>query len=141
MLNLGPISLNFVTTLVVLAGLLVLAWSLQAFQNADSASEAGREVGDKVQRSVGGTIGFVSALIVGVVVGLYDAGMEFADVLGAIGDIVVSSPQSAMGVATAAVGSLGISGTIHITTWTYVGVAIVLLGTGIALANRKGAQS
>lgn len=134
--NLGPISLNFTTVLLGLGALALVVWSVQEYREAESAREAGKGVGERVAHTTGGVVGFLSALLVGVVAGLHEAGMELAEFGTVVGDVVATSPQAVMGAITALLGALGISGTLDIAAHTYIGLAIVLLGVGVIIADR-----
>ena len=131
------VSLNFMTIVLGVIGVLLLVWAVQAYQDAENARDAGTQFGYKVSRKTGGAVGFVSALLVGLIAGIYDAGMEMSNVLVQLSDLLVQSPQSFMGAGTALIGWLGLSGEIEIGANTYLGLAIFLLGAGFIIASRK----
>ncbi|QCJ47249.1 hypothetical protein [Haloprofundus sp. MHR1] len=84
-------------------------------------------------------MGFLSAVTVGLIAGIYEAGMQLGDLGELLGDIVASSPELVAGVVTGIFGALGISGVVDIGTHTYVGLTFVVLGAGWIIASRKGA--
>jgi len=138
------VSLVFVADywIAILLGVAVLMfgiWTFQARREAETAKDTGRLVGEKARRTTGGLAGFLSALTIGVVGGLYEAGVALGDVGELLGEIVANSPELVAGIVTGGLGLLGFTGTI--TPIEYVGLALVVLGGGAIVAARQGASS
>ncbi|MFW5905306.1 MAG: hypothetical protein ACOCUO_00485 [archaeon] len=136
-----PFAVNIFTILLVLIALALLMWSVQAYRESESPAEAGQMLGNKAARTTGGIVGFISALTVGLLVGIQDAGMELSQVGTMLGDLVANSPELVMGIVTAVLGALGISGQINIGLHTYVGLAFILLGAGAVIKSRQSGAS
>lgn len=135
-----PFAVNIFTVLFALIAIALAVWSWQAYREAETAGEAGQMIGGKAARTTGGIAGFVSALVVGLLAGLYDAGVELSQLGDAIADVVSASPELVSGIVTAIVGAVGISGAVDIGLNTYVGIAIILLGAGAVIKSQQEAR-
>ncbi|KAB1193622.1 hypothetical protein GJR96_09280 [Haloferax sp. MBLA0076] len=127
--------------LLVLAGLaivvlLIFAWA--EYEEDKTASEVGAGVGDRSKRAIGGGVGFLSAVTVGVLGGLYEAGMSLGDLGAMLGDIFVNAPELISGIVVAIAGAAGISGAVQLSTIQFVGIAFVAIGIGGIVGLRRG---
>ena len=126
---------NGVLVLGVIAVVFLGVWSYQARQEAETAKDAGKIVGDKARSATGGLIGLLTAVVVGVAGWMIDAGLALGDVGVLLGDLVAHSPQLIAGAVTAALGYVGIRG--YISPIQYLGLAFVILGGGAIIAARQ----
>ncbi|AFK18636.1 hypothetical protein E6P09_07620 [Haloferax mediterranei ATCC 33500] len=129
---------NWMVVLVGIAALVLVIFAWLEYEEDKTASEVGAGVGDRSKRAIGGGVGFLSALTVGVMGGLYEAGMSLGELGAELGDIFVNAPELISGIVVAGVGTIGLSGAIQISTIQFVGIAIVALGIGGIVGLRRG---
>jgi hypothetical protein len=133
----SPIEFILSNWMMVLIGAVVLflvAAIILEYDSQKTASDVGRDVGDRSKRAIGGAAGATAGLTVGVLGGLYEAGMSFADVFDLLGDWFLASPEGFVGLFIAFLGTF-LSGP------RFLGLALILLAIGILAARRRRRSS
>ncbi|RDZ65330.1 hypothetical protein C5B90_02895 [Haloferax sp. Atlit-12N] len=129
---------NWLAVLGGFAALVLIGFAWAEYEDEKTASEVGAGVGARSKRAIGGGVGFLSALTVGVLGGLYEAGMSLGDLGAALGDLFVNAPELISGIIVGVVGTAGLSGVVPLSTIQFVGIAIVALGIGGIVGLRRG---
>jgi hypothetical protein len=131
-----PTGTQWALIIGVLIALALLVMTLYELRERDDPAEAGRAVGERSRRAIGGAAGFTAMLSTGILGGLYEAGMSFGDFIELAGDIIVASPQFVGSLVVFAFSIVRMEGLINVTLGWYIGLSLIVIIGGAAIAMR-----
>lgn len=126
-------------TRLVVTGILavvVLAWAADAAQEADNRREALSGFAGNAKRSTGGWLNLAIVTFLALVGAAAEALWSLTDLVGHTAGLLPQIPVVSASLATVGLGALGISGTIEITVWQFVGVSLLVLLVAVAWRRR-----
>ena len=121
----------------ILAAMILVAlayWAYDEREEADRAADTTRKVGSRASRAVGGLVGVLVAAVLAIGNTIMQTGMELSELAVPLFEFVGANPEASGGLMVTVLGWLGIRGTIGISGPQFVGVALLIVGTAIAIA-------
>lgn len=112
----------------------VAYWAWDEMEEADRAADTTRKVGSRASAAIGGFVGVVVAAILAIGNVIMQTGMELSELAMPLFDFVGANPEASGGLVVTVLGWLGIRGTIGISGIQFVGVALLIVGTAVAIA-------
>ena len=137
-LILDVLASNWMMVLGIVAVLVLALFAWAEYEEDKDAAQLGADVGNRSRRAIGGAAGLTSGLVAGLLGGMYEAGMNFADLGAAVGDIFVQAPETIGGLLVAILGWANMTGIVRLSPLWFVGVALLIIGVGGIVGMRRG---
>jgi choline-glycine betaine transporter len=121
----------------ILAAIVVLVLTYFVYDERDPeerAAETTKKVGSRTSNAVGGLVGVVVAIFIGLGTTLMQTAMELGDLAMPLMEFVGGNPEVSSGLVVTVLGWLSMSGLAPIGATTFVGVALIIVGAGVAIA-------
>lgn len=103
-------------------------------ESGQSYRETGTNVKDKTSNATGGILGFGLVIVMGLIGAAQAAGMT---VVGFVLDLFGASPEVFGGIVVALLGALGLEGTLQLSGLQYLGLALIIIGLTVGIANER----
>ena len=100
----------------------------------ETAADTTRRVGSRASRAVGGLVGVLVAIAIGIGTVIVQTGMQLDELAMVTFDAIGANPEAFSGLFVGILGWLGMTGIVVMSPLQFLGIALVIVGLGIALA-------